>query len=1492
MNGPISHEDLFNELGPGSRELAEYGKSVQALNRNVRTLGKNLDADAARIAAGLAGINTATAGLREQVAGLKGISEQERQTLASLSSQVAKLAQDQDKYKAALAGQATVRKQTEDATRGLNAALKEQKQRLREAFDKQDIEAARLAARNIRQLKSDTDLLNKALRGANTELTAAAGSYDRLAAETQQLGEKIRALPGGFEAASKEANELKKQFSDNTQRLKDFDRELNQNFREVGSYAKGILEAVAALEKQKGVLVANVGALQRQSRATGLSADQQDKLQSEIRQTEAELGKVNGQLKSYGVGTTQSAGFTAGLSNNLGGLVQNLAGAYYGLQGLSNGLQKFFSDNVDYSVALTDVRKTTGLTADEADRLADSLKKIPTTTSLSGLLEEAKVGGQLGKTKDEIEGFVRSIDVATQALGDDFSGGAEQIATELGKIELVFKKSLGPDQEKNLLNIGSALNEIGAEGAATAPFLADVALRTGASAAAFGVSLPTTLAYAAALQETGFSAEVSGTALNRLYSTLSTRTSESFAIAKLADVNLTLKDFKRLINTDFEAATNLFLAGLNKGGTSTTRLNGLLKTLKLQSGEAKNVIITLAKNQELLAERQKTANEQLANGTSLAEEAAVKLEGLGGSWKLLKNDVSNFFTSGVASDAIQFLVDVARFDFKLLFDGLRGIGDGFTYIGKKVGVVKPAQQDVFSAVAKTTKAYLEQADSADKLLTRYEALASQTSRNAGEQREMADITAKLQQKLGSSVVTLDKQTGAVKLNTGATQDAIFATRRLAVANEQDLVGSLTNAQAAVAATEKGLASLTGLVGGNKLKLEAVVPDPARAEELANALRDVRATLGSTQTLGPSSGFSVKEISAAEKYINAEQRLIEKQELLKKQQAEVKNAQNALNSVRKAGTAVVVESKEAAADEGKELEKKKQQIADVAKAQYELNKSRLEGRLADLNRQAENPANSEDVRTDAIRKASAVRVDLAELERDELIRVAAQTYKDQLNGAAALNLTRQRLSEEFRKNTLDIERDGSKQQLALRRALLDQLAAVDKLALEAEATQLDLLAQDENLSYGERQQAALNAAAVRIEIAEIEADGLRRAAEGNAKELLRIDQELANKRAEQLRTTRPFNADLANQELEGKYAQQQLALEKRLASGLISEKTYKAELRKLEESYLSVKLGNLQTDKTKTKEATDEELAQLRAANDRKLEEEKRLQELKAELIQDGLQRVQGFADAFADIGNSRRQQEAQSLQLQKDNELKAAGENAELKAQIEENYRKRELALRIRAAKAEKQQAQFSNALNTAMAVTSVLSTGGGTRYADFGISAGVLTALVIAQGLAQAAAIASRPLPQYFKGRDGGPAEWAMVGERGAELIEGRSGGARLVSGPSITYLQEGDKVHTADRTRQLLHTDPALASQLAQRGYATALERQAATVALAPSASGGQVASRIALSFSRDADRIVQAVQGIETTVFTEDGLQRYQRRGNSVTLFVNKYYRRNAK
>lgn len=176
------------------------------------------------------------------------------------------------------------------------------------------------------------------------------------------------------------------------------------------------------------------------------------------------------------------------------------------------------------------------------------------------------------------------------------------------------------------------------------------------------------------------------TQLNRLFSTLSTCTKEAYEIARKANPALTLKEYTHLVNTDFNQAIQVFLAGLNAGGKSTTEQAALLKTLKLQSGEAKNAIITLAQNTDLFAERQKTANEQLREATSLGQEAAVNTDTLAGSYDKLKNNASELVAGGALGGILKFLTDFVAFDFKLLAAGVRGIGDSFVYVGEKVGL--------------------------------------------------------------------------------------------------------------------------------------------------------------------------------------------------------------------------------------------------------------------------------------------------------------------------------------------------------------------------------------------------------------------------------------------------------------------------------------------------------------------------------------------------------------------------------------------------------------------------------------------------------------------------------------------------------------------------------------------------------------------------------------------------------------------------------------
>ena len=72
-----------------------------------------------------------------------------------------------------------------------------------------------------------------------------------------------------------------------------------------------------------------------------------------------------------------------------------------------------------------------------------------------------------------------------------------------------------------------------------------------------------------------------------------------------------------------------------------------------------------------------------------------------------------------------------------------------------------------------------------------------------------------------------------------------------------------------------------------------------------------------------------------------------------------------------------------------------------------------------------------------------------------------------------------------------------------------------------------------------------------------------------------------------------------------------------------------------------------------------------------------------------------------------------------------------------------------------------------------------------------ILTALVLATGLASVAVIAAQPLPRYKHGRRGGRAEAAIVGEAGVEGIEARSGEMFLTPNrASLALLPEGASV------------------------------------------------------------------------------------------------------
>ena len=134
---------------------------------------------------------------------------------------------------------------------------------------------------------------------------------------------------------------------------------------------------------------------------------------------------------------------------------------------------------------------------------------------------------------------------------------------------------------------------------------------------------------------------------------------------------------------------------------------------------------------------------------------------------------------------------------------------------------------------------------------------------------------------------------------------------------------------------------------------------------------------------------------------------------------------------------------------------------------------------------------------------------------------------------------------------------------------------------------------------------------------------------------------------------------------------------------------------------------------------------------------------------------------------------------------------------LREQQMAREKSIEAQKAKAQQKANAAQAIINGLLAATQTL--------ANMGVPAGIpFAATAAGLGVLNAALImAQDPVPKYFKGRDGGDAEWAFTQERGREIITDKSGNIKSLGesgGAKLTWLEKGDKVLTATQTQRAL--------------------------------------------------------------------------------------------
>jgi hypothetical protein len=157
-------------------------------------------------------------------------------------------------------------------------------------------------------------------------------------------------------------------------------------------------------------------------------------------------------------------------------------------------------------------------------------------------------------------------------------------------------------------------------------------------------------------------------------------------------------------------------------------------------------------------------------------------------------------------------------------------------------------------------------------------------------------------------------------------------------------------------------------------------------------------------------------------------------------------------------------------------------------------------------------------------------------------------------------------------------------------------------------------------------------------------------------------------------------------------------------------------------------------------------------------------EEKMQTILDGFNTALGYMQEISDMAfgaiNDNIQAEMDALDEMYTTDAQEAKENSNKKYISEKELADKKAALEMKQAKYAKSQALINAAINTAQAIVTTLAQLGATPW---GIAASVIAG---AMGAAQIGIIASKPLAQYAKGRKGGKGEYALVGEKGPEVM------------------------------------------------------------------------------------------------------------------------------
>lgn len=327
-----------------------------------------------------------------------------------------------------------------------------------------------------------------------------------------------------------------------------------------------------------------------------------------IRRVKAELDKVNAELR-------QSEGMFARMKNTVNDWGASIAAAGAAMAGLVAAGKAAVEAYAEMDQEMANVRKYTGMTAEQVNHLNEEFKKMDTRTSREALNQLAQEAGRLGKQSEEdVLGFVRAADKINVAL-DDLGEGA---TLTLSKLTNIFGDEERLGTERSLLAVGSVINELSQNSTASASYLAEFAQRLAGVGKQANMTIPEIMGFAAVLDSQGQKLEMSSTAVSKVIMNLF-KSPEKIAKA----TGMAVTEFSETCKRSTNEGLLMLLNRLHElGGIDT--LAPVFADMGENGARASAVLSALAGNVDMVRQQQAAANVAFQEAISIDKEFTVQ----------------------------------------------------------------------------------------------------------------------------------------------------------------------------------------------------------------------------------------------------------------------------------------------------------------------------------------------------------------------------------------------------------------------------------------------------------------------------------------------------------------------------------------------------------------------------------------------------------------------------------------------------------------------------------------------------------------------------------------------------------------------------------------------------------------------------------------------------------------------------------------------------